>query len=49
MLGECPEMRINVFSPEQNIKEIHVPADAKSWEGMTHWQGIPLVFDSKAE
>jgi len=45
MLGECPEMRINVFSPGQNIEEIHVPANAKSWAGMKEWQGVPLVFD----
>ena len=49
MCGECPEKRINVFSPNQHIESVHVPANCKSWEGMSTWQGIPLVFDAEVK
>ena len=47
MCGERPEAPNNVFKGCRNLKSIHVPANAKSWAGMTEWQGIPLVFDAK--
>ena len=47
MRGERPDSSDNVFPKCANLKEIHVPANAKSWAGMKEWQGIPLVFDAK--
>ena len=47
MLGECPEAPGNIFKDCDNLKSIHVPANAKSWAGMKEWQGIPLVFDAE--
>ncbi|MBQ0033002.1 MAG: leucine-rich repeat protein [bacterium] len=47
MCGERPDSQKNVFYICRNLKSIHVPANAKSWAGMTEWQGIPLVFDAK--
>ena len=45
MLGERPTASARVFDYCGKLKEIHVPANAKSWAGMKAWQGIPLVFD----
>ena len=45
MLGERPTASARVFDYCGKLKEIHVPANAKSWAGMKEWQGIPLVFD----
>ena len=45
MLGERPEAK-DLFPGCGKLKAIHVPANAKSWAGMTEWQGIPLVFDA---
>ncbi len=49
--GERPKMRPEasnkLFKGCGKLKSIHVPANAKSWEGMKEWQGIPLVFDAK--
>ena len=45
--GERLEASKNVFDGCSNLKSIHVPAKAKSWEGMKEWHGIPLVFDAK--
>ena len=47
MCGECPSSQKDIFHRCCNLKSIHVPANAKSWAGMTEWQGIPLVFDAK--
>ena len=48
MLGERLEAsKKNTFDGCSNLKSIHVPAKAKSWEGMKEWHGIPLVFDAK--
>ena len=47
MLGELPSAPNDIFRGCANLKSIHVPANAKSWAGMTEWQGIPLVFDAK--
>ena len=47
MLGERPEAQKDIFKQCGNLKAIHVPAKAKSWEGMKDWLGIPLVFDAK--
>ena len=47
MRGECPSSQKDIFHRCCNLKSIHVPANAKSWAGMTEWQGIPLVFDAK--
>ena len=46
MLGERPEAK-DLFPGCGKLKAIHVPANAKSWEGMKEWQGIPLAFDAK--
>ncbi|MCQ2367865.1 MAG: leucine-rich repeat protein [Kiritimatiellae bacterium] len=53
-LGERPSVEEEsanheVFYHCSNLKEIHVPADAKSWRGMKEWLGIPLVFDAVEE
>ena len=55
MLGEKPDTSVpprrrphtsdNIFLDCGKLKAIHVPANAKSWEGMKDWHGIPLVFD----
>lgn len=45
MLGERPAVGSQMFAYCGKLKEIHVPANAKSWAGMKEWQGIPLVFD----
>ena len=45
--GERLEASKNIFEGCSNLKSIHVPAKAKSWEGMKEWHGIPLVFDAK--
>ena len=49
--GERPESRPEAandkFKGCDKLKAIHVPAKAKSWEGMKEWRGIPLVFDAK--
>ena len=47
MLGERPSAPRNIFSKCGKLKSIHVPANAKSWTGMTEWQGIPIVFDAE--
>ena len=48
MLGERPEAPNDIFNKNcGKLKSIHVPANAKSWEGMKEWLGIPLVFDAK--
>ena len=47
MRGERPNSSGDIFPKCVNLKSIHVPANAKSWVGMTEWQGIPLVFDGK--
>jgi hypothetical protein len=47
MFGERPEAK-DLFPDCGKLKAIHVPANAKSWAGMTEWQGIPLVFDAEA-
>ena len=47
MCGERPEAPNNVFKGCRNLKSIYVPANAKSWAGMTEWQVVPLVFDAK--
>ena len=44
--GERPEVEARVQN-SSNLKSIHVPAKAKSWDGMKEWLGIPLVFDAK--
>ena len=55
MLREWPNSPRNdiIFKggmrPCKNLKSIHVPANCKSWAGMTEWQGIPLVFDAESE
>jgi len=49
MCGERPNSRDGVFNKCNTLSAIHVPANAKSWAGMKEWQGIPLVFDAKAE
>ena len=49
MLGECPAAKNEIFKDCGKLKAIHVPANAKSWEGMKEWQGIPLVFDAEAK
>ena len=46
MRGERPEAPNNIFYGCGKLKAIHVPANAKSWEGMKDWLGIPLVFDA---
>ena len=45
MRGERPTAGSQMFAYCGKLKEIHVPANAKSWAGMKEWQGIPLVFD----
>ena len=45
MRGERPTAPNNIFQDCAKLMSIHVPANAKSWVGMTEWQGIPLVFD----
>ena len=47
MLGERPDAPNNIFWGCGKLKEIHVPANAKSWAGMKEWFGIPLVFDAE--
>ncbi len=47
MRGERPDAPNGIFEGCGKLKSIHVPAKAKSWEGMKEWQGIPLVFDAK--
>ena len=47
--GECPDSPDNIFNGCKNLNSIHVPANAKSWAGMKHWKGIPLVFDAEAK
>ena len=47
MRGEKPDSGDKVFDKCAKLKSIYVPANAKSWAGMTEWQGIPLVFDAK--
>ncbi len=47
MLGERPEAPNDIFKKCGKLKSIHVPANAKSWEGMKEWLGIPLIFDAK--
>lgn len=47
MRGERPNSSGDIFPKCANLKSIHVPANAKSWAGMTEWQGIPLVFDAR--
>ena len=48
MLGERPEAPNDIFNKNcGKLKEIHVPANAKSWAGMKDWQGIPIVFDAE--
>ena len=59
MLGEKPDTSVppvnrshtsdNIFLDCGKLNAIHVPANAKSWEGMKEWQGIPLVFDGDVE
>ena len=44
MRGERPTTKDDVFRGCGKLKAIHVPANAKSWEGMKEWQGITLVF-----
>ena len=44
MRGERPTTKDDVFRGCGKLKAIHVPANAKSWEGMKEWQGIPLVI-----
>ena len=46
MRGERPDAPNNIFQGCGNLKAIHVPANAKSWEGMKDWNGIPLVKSS---
>ena len=46
MRGERPDAPSDLFKYCGKLKSIHVPANAKSWEGMKEWQGIPLVFDA---
>ena len=46
MLGERPDAPNDIFSGCGKLKSIHVPANAKSWEGMKDWNGIPLVKSS---
>ena len=48
MLGVCPASSTNLFLQCNKLKEIHVPANSKSWAGMKEWQRVPLVFDGKA-
>ena len=45
MRGERPTAPNNIFQDCAKLMSIYVPANAKSWVGMTEWQGIPLVFD----
>ena len=45
--GERPDAPNGIFEGCGKLKSIHVPAKAKSWEGMKEWQGLPLVFDAK--
>ena len=45
MRGERPRLGEKAFRNCSCLKAVHVPANAKSWEGMKEWQGIPLVFD----
>ncbi len=47
MCGERPDAKSSIFRGCGKLKSIHVPANAKSWEGMKEWLGIPLVFDAK--
>jgi len=47
MRGERLDAPSDIFQGCDKLKSIHVPANAKSWEGMKEWQGIPLVFDAK--
>ena len=47
MRGERPEAPETLFPGCGKLKAIHVPANAKSWDGMKDWFGIPLVFDAK--
>ena len=47
--GECPDSPDNIFNGCKNLNSIHVPANAKSWAGMKHWKGIPLVFDAETK
>lgn len=47
--GERPSAGELVFEACPNLKEIHVPVDAQSWQGMTEWLGIPLVFEKRSE
>ena len=49
MCGEQPEIGEKAFDHCDSLKAIHVPANAKSWEGMKEWQGIPLVFDAESK
>jgi len=46
---EIPKVDRGIFDDCGKLKEIHVSANAKSWAGMTEWQGRPLVFDAKAK
>ena len=47
MRGERLDAPNDIFQGCDKLKSIHVPANAKSWEGMKEWLGIPLVFDAK--
>ena len=47
MLGEQPDARPDAFAGCAKLKEIHVPASAKSWANMKEWCGKPLVFDKR--
>ena len=46
MRGERPDAPKNIFERCGKLKSIHVPANAKSWDGMKEWQGITLVKPS---
>ena len=45
MCGVLPKLEADVFAKCENLKEIHVPANSKSWAKMKDLQGFPLVFD----
>ena len=48
MLGERPDAPENLFPGCGKLKAIHVPANAKSWEGMKDWFGIPIECEIEA-
>jgi len=46
MLGEMPKTKGILFDRCKKLSAINVPSGAKSWNGMTTWQEMPLAIEN---